>query len=105
MSLRVLGQDHVAVPAVAHCFVRVSRVSFMLGLCLFSESAAMFSKAVDCGQSPMEFVTEMKRNNILIMGIGHRCVLLGAVCCGCCAKLRPAPCLDELFGSVLIAWV
>jgi ATP citrate (pro-S)-lyase len=38
-----------------------------------AESAAMFSKAYDSGQNPIEFVTEMKRNNILIMGIGHRC--------------------------------
>ena len=39
----------------------------------------MFSKAHDSGQSPQEFVTEMRRKNQLIMGIGHRCVVVIAM--------------------------
>lgn len=34
----------------------------------------MFSKAYDSGTHPNDFVTDMKRKNQLIMGIGHRYV-------------------------------
>lgn len=36
------------------------------------EAALMFSKAYDAGQTPADFVSEMRRKNQLIMGIGHR---------------------------------
>jgi|EP00427_Karlodinium_veneficum_P009718 ATP citrate (pro-S)-lyase len=36
------------------------------------DAAKMFSKAADGGVSPKQFVNDCKKNNILIMGIGHR---------------------------------
>merc|ERR1711959_840867 len=36
------------------------------------DAAAMFSKAVDSGVSPKDFIDKMKKSNQLIMGIGHR---------------------------------
>ena len=35
-------------------------------------AAKMFSKAFDQGLTPNEFVTEMRKQHKLIMGIGHR---------------------------------
>merc|ERR1712203_933468 len=35
-------------------------------------AAEMFSGAFDAGLLPMEFVNDCKKNNVLIMGIGHR---------------------------------
>merc|ERR1712072_633187 len=36
------------------------------------DAASMFSKAVDSGVSPKDFIENMKKSNQLIMGIGHR---------------------------------
>merc|ERR1712232_1355387 len=36
------------------------------------DAASMFSKAVDSGVSPKDFIDKMKKSNQLIMGIGHR---------------------------------
>lgn len=36
------------------------------------DAAKMFSKARDSGVSPKDFVDQSKKNNILIMGVGHR---------------------------------
>merc|ERR1719159_1037674 len=36
------------------------------------DAAKMFSKAADSGKAPKDFVNHCKKNNILIMGIGHR---------------------------------
>lgn len=36
------------------------------------DAAKMFMNAVDAGKDPENFVKEMKKKNILIMGIGHR---------------------------------
>merc|ERR1719394_702806 len=36
------------------------------------DAAKMFSKAADGGVPPKQFVNDCKKNNILIMGIGHR---------------------------------
>ena len=35
-------------------------------------AAKMFSKAFDQGLTPNEFVTDMRKQHKLIMGIGHR---------------------------------
>lgn len=52
-------------PFTLHCSRRA---------CAFADAAVMFTKAFDSGQSPAEFVSEMRKKNQLIMGIGHRCV-------------------------------
>jgi len=36
------------------------------------DAAKMFTKAADAGIPPKQFVNDCKKNNILIMGIGHR---------------------------------
>merc|ERR1712226_291056 len=36
------------------------------------DAAKMFTKAADAGVAPKQFVNDCKKNNILIMGIGHR---------------------------------
>jgi ATP citrate (pro-S)-lyase len=36
------------------------------------DAAKMFAKAADAGVAPKQFVNDCKKNNILIMGIGHR---------------------------------
>merc|ERR1712232_839535 len=36
------------------------------------DAAKMFTKAADSGVAPKQFVNDCKKNNILIMGIGHR---------------------------------
>merc|ERR1712061_145208 len=36
------------------------------------DAAKMFTKAADVGVAPKQFVNDRKKNNILIMGIGHR---------------------------------
>merc|ERR1719487_21464 len=36
------------------------------------DAAKMFSKAADSGVAPKQFVDDCKKNNVLIMGIGHR---------------------------------
>merc|ERR1712050_304492 len=36
------------------------------------DAARMFTKATDANVSPKQFVSDCKKNNILIMGIGHR---------------------------------
>merc|ERR1712054_521315 len=36
------------------------------------DAAKMFTKAADCGTAPKQFVNDCKKNNVLIMGIGHR---------------------------------
>merc|ERR1712134_122331 len=36
------------------------------------DAAKMFAKAADQGVAPKQFVNDCKKNNILIMGIGHR---------------------------------
>merc|ERR1712139_194132 len=36
------------------------------------DAAKMFTKAADAGTPPKQFVNDCKKNNILIMGIGHR---------------------------------
>lgn len=36
------------------------------------DAAKMFTKAADTGVAPKQFVSDCKKNNILIMGIGHR---------------------------------
>merc|ERR1711959_146475 len=35
------------------------------------DAAQQFSKAADTGVAPKQFVTDCKKNNVLIMGIGH----------------------------------
>jgi ATP citrate (pro-S)-lyase len=36
------------------------------------DAAKMFTKAADAGVAPKQFVNDCKKNNVLIMGIGHR---------------------------------
>merc|ERR1711977_475135 len=36
------------------------------------DAARMFTRAADAGTAPKVFVNDCKKNNILIMGIGHR---------------------------------
>merc|ERR1712060_907887 len=36
------------------------------------DAAKMFTKAADAAVTPKQFVNDCKKNNILIMGIGHR---------------------------------
>merc|ERR1719453_1840404 len=36
------------------------------------DAAKMFAKAADSGIKPKQFVDDCKKNNVLIMGIGHR---------------------------------
>jgi len=36
------------------------------------DAAKMFTKAADSGIAPKQFVDDCKKNNILVMGIGHR---------------------------------
>merc|ERR1712100_389385 len=36
------------------------------------DAAKMFTKAADAGTPPKQFVNDCKKNNVLIMGIGHR---------------------------------
>merc|ERR1712176_805311 len=36
------------------------------------DAAKMFTKAADAGVAPNKFVADCKKNNVLIMGIGHR---------------------------------
>ena len=36
------------------------------------DAAKMFTKAADAGLPPKQFVNDCKKNNVLIMGIGHR---------------------------------
>lgn len=42
-------------------------------------AAKQFSNAYDTGQSPMEFVNSMRKQGILIQGIGHRVKSVGAI--------------------------
>ncbi len=65
------------------------------------EAAAQFSAAHDAGQSPADFVSSMRAQNRLIMGIGHRVKSRAnpdqrvAILCGLAADSFPAtPLLD-----------